>query len=262
MPFTLTVDGLNRTVHVRDPGTSPHDAVISLHPRNSLGSTFLTNKIAPSDDRIDFAPDALVMGDGKTRWVAPGDASRPWYPAIPTDGLTDVRLVDALCDYIAANYPSVQRIYVWGYSSGCKLAWTLYAYNQSHAEQVVAYAGTAWGMPDQFDWVGKTKTTRPFSLWWGTNDPGPAPADQETYTPFATSVAALRTQAGCTAPGTVEGLGGCGSGKTLDRRKGVSCTQPVWEYRHNSGGHEWPTYSTCRADVRFEELFALSGYGT
>lgn len=278
--FTLTVDGISRTVYYRDPGTSPKDAVISLHPRGSSGSTFLTQKVDPSDERIDFAPNALVQDESKTRWVIPGDSGLPWYNSTntPNDG-TDLKLVNDLISHIQANYSSVTRIWVWGYSSGGKLTLTCYAFRGDSAYPKLAdlqgYGASSWGEPvsTAFNWLTKADAAspKPIAMWYGTLDPTDPTTLGEDWVNYPTLASAMNTlwddmkdANDCSGQASQENLGTCGGGLTLQRRKATGCGSGgmSWRYNHVGGQHSWANFTNCKTTVRFEELFALFGYGT
>lgn len=178
--FTLTVDGVSRKVSVRNPGGSPKNACIWLHggieaSQQPEPGEFMVESLVPAgNDHIDFGPRALLgtQADPQYSWVIPGTEGFGFYPSTAPNPNTDRNFIDQLVDYILANHPSVEKIFVSGFSLGCMLTWHLYASNKTHAEQVAAYFLGSCGEPTAggYNWPAYDKTPRHACLWNGSLD--------------------------------------------------------------------------------------------
>jgi hypothetical protein len=247
--ITLTVDGLNRTVSVRNPGGSPKNGVIWIHggtPAASPGEVFLDH--CPSgSDRIDFGPWGLMNDESPPRyvWVSPGAWGFDFTPSIAPSAETDRNFMDALADYIFANYPSIEKLFVVSSSIGALLGWHLYASNKTHAEQVVAYFLGSAGEPtaNGYNWPAMDKDPRHCCLWNGTLDN--YSQTEVGAKSWGDSTVDLRNAAGYSGTASFVPGGSC-CGKSMQKAVNFeSGPVKLRRFARVGGGHEW---SDCPSD--------------
>lgn len=275
--YTLTPSGQPaREVAYRDPGTNPKDLVVWLHGGHGSGEHILNSptehKVDGADNRIDLGPDGLVVplvGDPTEAWFSPGENSIDGVP-LPTgctDDLYDVRFFEALVADIATRFPSVERIWFFGFSSGAKGVWVISGYNNQTAypnlasSRIRGYFHGSHGVPVSLSWSGLGGTAKPSAMWWGAIEPDPPSSGIKT---FAASLSDLSARNGSIGGSlTTIKAGCCGAGKDLKRGEGVGGVQ-VSRFLRLNGGHEF-TYCTgtggCKEFQFAVNFFTSQGFG-
>jgi len=261
--YQITVDGLARDVFYRDPQTNPKDAVVWLHARGGTGMGFVSIKCPSGNDHIDLGPNGLE-GDFGQEWVFPGMETRPGYPYNAPSPMTDIHFLDQLMLDTALRFPSIQRIWVAGHSSGGLLVWALYAWNTEFAQNASGYMASGAPEPNVnlFDWLARPKNPRPFCLWNGSNDG--VLISQLGCKSWDASVADLKATNGCSGTIPLVSIGSC-DGKDLRRGSpsgGCGAGTPFQRLVRTMGGHVWVNSGGCSTGQHAIEFFKTTGFGT
>lgn len=255
--YTITADGVSRTVSKRDPGGSPTKGIIWLHGGNGSGENF-SQKCPGNSSRVDLFPWGLDLPApaSETGWMVPGEVAlgQPLPPGVSSDEY-DLKFINAVVLDAASRFPSVTEWHIAGFSSGAKMCWGTSGYNNDAAYTGIAAIKAVFygshGQPTTFDWSARSKTVIPSCLWYGTSEPDPP---HDNVLTFADSLIDLvgGGYAGCTGNSGVDVLlkADCGgAGKDLRKTDYTGGSVAIRRIKRVGGAHQW-TYSTgCKEAI-------------